>query len=41
MEMNVGESRGRREPKKRWLDVNKSDMRAASVCVDSVRNRIK
>jgi len=39
MEMNVEKRRGRRKPKKRWLDVIGCDMRTAKVCVDDVEDR--
>lgn len=41
--MNVKGSRDRGRPKKRWLDVIKSDMRTVGLCVyvDDVKDRVK
>lgn len=41
--MNVKGSRDRERPKKRWLDVIKSDMRTVGLCVyvDDVKDRVK
>jgi len=34
MKINFEGKRGRERPKKRWLDTNENDMRAAGVCVN-------
>lgn len=36
MKINVKENRGRGRSKNRWLDMIENDMRAVSVCVESV-----
>lgn len=41
MKMNVEGRRGRRKPKKRWLDVTGCNMRTAVVCENDVGDRIK
>jgi len=41
MEMNIEGKRGRRRPKKKWLDAIECDVRIAGVCVDDVENRVK
>jgi hypothetical protein len=38
MKMNVKEKRGRRRPKKSWLDTIKNDIRAVGVCVGDVES---
>lgn len=40
VEMNDEKGRGRRKPKKRWLDAIQTDMRIVDEC-DGVRNRVK
>jgi len=39
--MNVGEKRGKRRPKKRWLETIENDMKAASVYTGNVKVRDK
>jgi hypothetical protein len=39
MKINVEGKRGRRRPKKRWLDTIENDMRAVGVCVRDVENQ--
>jgi hypothetical protein len=39
MKINVGVIRGRRRPKKRWLDMIENDMRSVGICVRDTENR--
>jgi len=41
MELSVKERRGRRRPKKKWLNGIECDMRTSGVCVNDVGNRVK
>jgi len=40
-EMWAKGKRGRKRPKKRWLDVTKSDIKRVAVSVDNMGNRVK
>lgn len=40
MNINVEGKRGRRKPKKRWLDkINNNNMKAVGVCVGNIESR--